>query len=171
MVEITSEERFLKALTASQGRLQAYLFCLLGDIHDANSVLQETNLVIWRKVEEFNEIKSFNAWSREIAYFQALAFLRDRKRDRLIFSQDVIDNLACQRDDIDFDERRLALRNCVAELHERWRQLIYQRYSENKQISQIADELQKSEGAVKMSLRRIRQTLLECVSKRLEATG
>ncbi len=171
MSQITSEERFLKALTASQGRLQAYLFCLLGDIHDANLVLQEANLVMWRKSGEFEEIKSFNAWSREVAYFQALAFLRDRKRDRLIFSQEVIDNLAAQRDEVDFDERRLALRNCVAKLHGRWRQLIYQRYSENKQISQIAEELQKSEGAVKMSLRRIRQTLLECVNKRLETMG
>jgi RNA polymerase sigma-70 factor (ECF subfamily) len=169
--QISSEERFLKALTASQGRLQAYLFCLLGDMHDANSVLQEANLVMWRKSSEFDAIQSFNAWSREIAYFQALAFLRDRKRDRLIFSQEVIDNLASERDEVDFDERRLALRNCVAKLHGRWRQLIYQRYSENKRIAQIAAEQQKSEGAVKMSLKRIRQTLMDCVNKRLEAMG
>jgi RNA polymerase sigma-70 factor (ECF subfamily) len=169
--QITSEERFLKALTASQGQLQAYLFCLLGDIHDANLVLQEANLVLWRKAGEFDEIKSFGAWSREVAYFQALAFLRDRKRDRLIFSQEVIDNLAIEREEVDFDERRLALRNCVAKLHERWRQLIYQRYSENKSISQIAEDMQKSEGSVKMSLKRVRQSLLECVNKRLEAMG
>lgn len=171
MTQFSSEELFLKALTSSQGRLQAYLFCLLGDMHDASTVLQEANIVMWRKSTEFDDIRSFNAWSREIAYFQALAFLRDRKRDRLIFSQEVIDRIASERDAVDFDERRLALRSCVSKLHSRWRLLLHQRYSENKQIAQIAAEQHKSEGAVKMSLRRIRQTLLKCVTKQLEAVG
>ena len=102
------EERFVQELTSAQGQLLAYVSCLLGNVHDANTVLQETNLVIWRKVKEYPTIRSFTGWSREIAYFQALAFLRDRKRDKLIFSQEVINKIAEERDEVDFDERRMA---------------------------------------------------------------
>jgi DNA-directed RNA polymerase specialized sigma24 family protein len=51
-----------------------------GDLHDARDVLLETNLVLWQKIGEFEPGSNFGAWARKIAYFQALAFLRDRKR-------------------------------------------------------------------------------------------
>jgi RNA polymerase sigma-70 factor (ECF subfamily) len=164
------EERFVQELTSAQGQLLAYISCLLGNVHDANTVLQETNLVIWRKVKEYPTIRSFTAWSREIAYFQALAFLRDRKRDKLVFSQEAIDRIAEARDEVDFDERRMALRDCVAQLIGHKRDLIEQRYVESKQIWQIATDLQRSEAAIKMALKRVRLTLMECVNRRLEAT-
>lgn len=163
------DERFVRELTAAQGQLLAYISYLLGNVHDANTVLQETNLVMWRKANEFSQIGNFIAWGREIAYFQTLAFLRDRKRDKLIFSQEVINTIVAEREEVDFDERRLALRNCVAQLLGHKRELIEKRYVESKQIWQIAMDLQRSEGAIKMSLKRIRLGLMECINRRLEA--
>ena len=64
---------------------------------------------LWRKLDTFPTIRSFDAWSREVAYFQALAFLRDRKRDKLIFSQEMIDAVWAEKKEVEFDERRLAL--------------------------------------------------------------
>lgn len=162
-------ELFVRELTAAQGQLLAYISCLLGNVHDANTVLQETNLVMWRKSKENFEIGSFIAWGREIAYFQTLAFLRDRKRDKLVFSQELVNALVAERDEVDFDERRLALRDCVSQLLGHKRELIERRYVESKQIWQIAAELQRSEGAIKMSLKRIRIGLMDCINRRLEA--
>ena len=51
------------------------------------------------------------------------------------------------------------------------RELIQKRYSENKAIRLIAKELELSEGAVKMSLRRIRLGLMRCIQHRLETAG
>ena len=42
-------ERFIQSLTDHQGRLFVYLVSMLGDVHDARNVLQETNLELWRK--------------------------------------------------------------------------------------------------------------------------
>jgi RNA polymerase sigma-70 factor, ECF subfamily len=165
------DERFVQALTASQGRLLAYICCLLGNVHDANTVLQETNLVLWRKLDTFSTIRSFDAWSREVAYFQALAFLRDRKRDKLIFSQEMIDAVWSEKKEVEFDERRLALRDCVSQLRGERREVIQKRYMENKRVRQIAAELGKSEGAVKMALKRVRLALMNCVNKRMELAG
>ena len=171
MEENPLDEEFVKALTASQGRLLAYICCLLGDMNDANIVLQDTNLVLWRKADQFKGIRSFNAWSREVAYFQVLAFLRDRKRDKLVFSQDIIDKIATERDETDFDERRLALRDCLSQLNGDKRMVLRKRYTENLQIRQMAKELNRSEGAIKVALGRIRLALLECVKRRMGTAG
>jgi len=44
-------------------------------------VLQETNLVLWRKADEFNEEMSFVTWACAIAKFQVKAQRRDMQRD------------------------------------------------------------------------------------------
>ena len=75
-------EQFIRCLTDHQGRLFAYLVSLLADVHEAQNVLQETNLELWRKSSDFVEGTDFAAWSRRVAHFKVLAFLRDRKRYR-----------------------------------------------------------------------------------------
>jgi RNA polymerase sigma-70 factor (ECF subfamily) len=87
----TAEKEFVFQLTDWQGRLFGYLMSLLGNVHD---VLQETNLVLWRKIDGFEPGTDFAAWARSVAYFQSLAFLRDRKRDRHIFDDDLLQQIA-----------------------------------------------------------------------------
>ena len=80
-------ERFIRCLTEHQSRLLAYLVALLGDLHEARNVLQDTNLELWRKSEDFVEGTDFAAWSRRVAHFKVLAYLRDKRRDRLLFDE------------------------------------------------------------------------------------
>ena len=61
-------ERFIRCLTDHQSRLFAYLVALLGDVHEARNVLQETNLELWRKSADFADGSDFSAWSRRVAH-------------------------------------------------------------------------------------------------------
>ena len=54
---------FVQQLTANQNRLYGYIFSLLGDHHRANDVLQETNMVLWRKAAEFQTDRDFIPWA------------------------------------------------------------------------------------------------------------
>jgi RNA polymerase sigma-70 factor (ECF subfamily) len=83
----------------------------------------------------------------------------------------VIDAVWEARKEIEFDERRLALRDCVSQLSGEKREVIQKFYMENKRVRQIAVELEKSEGAVKMCLKRVRLALMNCVNKRMELAG
>src|SRR5215217_4251332 len=76
-----AKEVFIRLLTAEQTQLFSYIVMLLGDVNDANNVLQQANLVLWRKIDEFDINTNFHLWARKVAYYQTLAFLRDRKRD------------------------------------------------------------------------------------------
>jgi len=116
MSDLRASEQFVRLLTIHQNGLFAYLVAFLGDLHEASDVLQETNLVLWRKAGEFVEDTDFTAWSRKIAYFQVPAYVRDRKRDRHLFDGDLLAQLSGRLETADEDARRLALRSCLAEL-------------------------------------------------------
>ena len=90
---MTSDQYFL-AITAIQNRLHAYILSLLADPVAAQDVLQETNLVLIRKADDFQSGASFESWAYNTARFQVLAHLRDRKRDRLVLHEAFAEKLA-----------------------------------------------------------------------------
>jgi len=160
---------FVQLLTGEQARLFGYLVTLLGDVHEANNVLQQTNLVLWEKASEFEIGSSFTAWSRKIAYFQTLAFLRDSKRDKHVFSEKLMGQLSTLPNEEPPDERRLALRHCLSRLPENQRQLLRERYgAEYKSIAKLATQRGATESAIKMALLRARQALKLCISTVVE---
>jgi RNA polymerase sigma-70 factor (ECF subfamily) len=99
-----------------------------------------------------------------------LAFLRDRKRDRHLFDDDVLALLANEdtNSSHDEDERRLALRDCLACLPDKHRRLIDRRYREEIPIRQLAVDHGKNESALKMAMMRIREVLRQCIESKLE---
>ena len=75
-------EELVGQLTACQGKLYGYIMSLLPDAHQARDVLQETNLVIWRKAAEYEAGTNFGAWVSRIAFYQVMAHRSRQKRDR-----------------------------------------------------------------------------------------
>ncbi|SMP46689.1 RNA polymerase sigma-70 factor, ECF subfamily [Neorhodopirellula lusitana] len=165
-----ADREFVHQLTEAQGSLLGYLASLLGNLHDARDVLQATNLALWEKRTEFITEAKFGPWARRFAYYEALALIRDRRRDKHVFDDDLVEQLA--RDSFDQgeeDERQLALRDCLTQLHEDQRKLIQQRYSDGGSIRQLMQSSGKKESAVKVRLMRIRHALLLCIEAKMEA--
>jgi RNA polymerase sigma-70 factor (ECF subfamily) len=162
-----SREAFVQLLTHEQTRLFGYIVMLLGEVNDASNVLQQTNLVLWRKADDFSMETNFHVWAKKVAYYQTLAYLRDRKRDKHIFDEKLLDQLASRPTVVDEDERRVALRHCLGVISRDSLDLLQQRYAPGKSISEIASQQQKTEGAVKMALMRIRQSLVHCIEGQL----
>ena len=162
-------ERFVQQLTGCQTRLYAYILMLLPSHDDAADVLQETNLVLWRKADEFVDGTEFGAWACRVAHFQVLAWLRDARRDRHVFDPELLGSLAGEAETLSaqIDDRRRALRLCMMRLTQRERELLGRRYDLGRSIKEIAVEFGQSPGAVATSLYRIRNELLLCIQKNL----
>jgi RNA polymerase sigma-70 factor (ECF subfamily) len=167
MTESDSRDNFVQLLTTAQPWLFSYLVMLLGDVHDANNVLQDANMKLWTKADEFRPGSNFRAWAREVAYYCALSFSRDRRRERLVVDYSLVENIVSQTDSEEIDPRRIALRHCLSELDDPKLDLLRQRYRDETPIAEIAEGQQKTEAAVKMSLRRLRMTLLKCIESRM----
>lgn len=153
----------VQLIAGAQTSMFAYATKLLGDPHEANNVVQEANLTIWKKAEDFERGTDFLAWASKIVYYQVLANLRDRKRQRLIFDEELVAKLAKLKVPKDVDERRVALRSCLEELRQDHRNLIERRYYDRQSVKDISGELGKSPGALRKSLMRVRRVLLQCI--------
>jgi RNA polymerase sigma-70 factor, ECF subfamily len=162
-------ESFVQLLTANQSLLYAYIRSLLPDSQSVQDVLQETNMVLWRRSEEFEAGTNFIAWACKVAYFQVLAFYRDNKRDSMVFNVELVSMLAKQNEEklAGSQDLQRILSRCLAKLPEQSRRLIQERYAPGASVQSIAKEQGRSVGAVSQMLYRIRQLLQECVQKTL----
>ncbi|TWT94010.1 ECF RNA polymerase sigma factor SigE [Botrimarina colliarenosi] len=162
-------DKFVGFLTASQDRLRAYVLACVGNYSDAGDILQKTNVVLLRKAREFQESVEFEAWAIGVAKFEVLAFVRDRQRERLSFSSELVELMVDASEEAvgTLAKRQIALRSCLASLPEEKQLLIRMRYAEDLSMGQIASHLGKSVGSVKALVRRVRALLHECVATKL----
>lgn len=151
----------------SQNRLYGYIYSLIGDHHRAADVLQETNLVLWRKAEEFRPDADFIPWAFAIARYQVMANVRDHGRDRCILDPELLELVGDEIVEVasEFDEMKDALRGCLSKLPPTSRGMIDSRYFSGRSISELAGEINKSADATKSALMRIRKGLRECVQR------
>lgn len=164
-------EQFVQQLAENQNRLYGYVYSLVGDHAQAADVVQETNMVLWRKLDEFDPQRPFLPWSFAIARFQVLAHIRDRKRDRMLLDEELAEALSveAERQAGQLEGIRKALRPCLETLTAGNRELIEKKYFRGLSIQAIAEAVERTAGSVKVALLRTRRHLAECIEGRLAA--
>lgn len=158
-------DEFITLLTSSQAALYSCILALLPDRAAARDVLQETNLTLWRKADDFEAGTNFLGWAARIGHYHVLNHRRKLGRERLVFDDELFDKLAeRQAARVEsFDGREEALRGCLEKLPPDQRSLIEQRYASGGSVQAIAAAADKSVGAISQTLYRIREALLNCV--------
>ena len=162
-------ERIVELLTGVQQPLTRYVRTLVPNRSDAEEVLQETNLFIWRHADEYELGTNFAAWACSIAYYQVLTYRKRHARSRLCFSDALVEQLASsaaetvsvRTDDVEVFE------GCVAKLSEQDRVLVDLRYEPGATVQSVAEQVGRSTKAVYNALGRIRTWLLECMQRSL----
>lgn len=162
---------FVQLLTKAQLGLLRYITTLVGDPEAASNILQNTNLLLWQKADEFNPGTNFDAWATTIAYWQVRAYGRDRKRDRHVFSEELVVQLAEDTGELrDMDLTIHLLRSCLQNLRGSNRELVNMRYNLGFSIQQLSSRLGKSPSAVKGALLRARRSLRDCIESKILQT-
>jgi RNA polymerase sigma-70 factor (ECF subfamily) len=140
---------------------------------DVEDVLQEVNSVLWEKAEEFRPGSDFWAWASQIARFKALNHIRKTSRDRLVFDDKLLNELADLAHErlTQMDHRREALEGCLNDLPPPQRQLIDLRYAGGHAIEAIAEMIGRPQASIRQTLYRVRQILLACIESKLQSEG
>lgn len=161
--------QFIADITAAQRPLHAFLSSVVWNIADADEVLQETNLALWRKADDYDPTRPFLPWAIGFAQMQVKAWLQRRERVPLVFDDAVIERLATQAaaDSPRLDAVRRALADCVHKLSPDHRELIAIRYEPEARVGKIAASRSVAPKALSETLRRIRAKLLACIEKTL----
>ena len=166
-------EAFLAFHVQNHNRLSAFVHTLVSSWQDAEEIIQDTLVVLWRKFDEFDPRTSFFAWAARVAQFEVLNYRRKNRHRIMILDEKVLDALATtaieQLDDMEL--HRTELEKCIQKLPERDRELLRLRYQEGGDIQKAAEALQRSTGHVQRVLRKIRASLLRCVHMGISGHG
>ncbi|QDU32237.1 ECF RNA polymerase sigma factor SigH [Poriferisphaera corsica] len=162
-------DQILLLITQNQGRLYSYILAVVGNREYAQDILQETNLIIWRKADTFTLGSNFQAWIFTIALNQIRAFRKQRGRDRLLFDESLMIQIAEEVEQFqDYDLRANALSLCLQKLPDKHRKIVHRRYFQDTPLTNIATEMKTSSNAIKSLLHRVRHTLLHCIQQQID---
>jgi len=171
--EAEDRKRLVTLVTQHQRRIFAYIHALVPDPHDAEDLLQETNLVICEKFHEFRPETDFVAWACQIAWWRVRRARQKFARSKVVFDDAVLQAVSSTAATMvrDLDARHEALADCLQRLPLRDRQLVLTRYERGANVTEAARDSGRSLEAAYKALARIRKALFDCVTDRLTRQG
>ncbi len=143
---------------------------LLGNVDDAEEVVQESGLVLWEKFHEYRPGTDFVRWACQIARFHSLKLRARRFRGPKLFSNEFLAMFAAASEEkprAELEARRQAILQCMQELKLTDQDLIARRYHKGASTRDVAAALNRSAQGTRRSLQRIREALARCVRRKL----
>jgi RNA polymerase sigma-70 factor (ECF subfamily) len=158
--------QFLRHYAESEVALHTFVRSLVPTRQMASEVMQDVILVLW---EKFDAAADFQGWAFGVAKNVALRHLRRQSRDRHVFDDELVNQLA---DDAVasvplHDSHREALERCLDKLPAAQRELVLTAYTKGTRMDELANRRGQTPMALYKLLHRIRQALLECVERTL----
>ena len=150
--------------------IHAFLTSLLPGERSVDDIFQQTNLVLWKKRDQFRPGTNFRSWVLTVARWETRAWLTERKRESWLTYSDQLAVYMLERfEHADpsggaSDSRGLDhLRECLGKLRDQDRLLIVSHYQHDKSLEECARIFKRSSGSLKVTLFRIRQMLRRCI--------
>lgn len=169
MTTLSSQtEDYVQLIVDNQPRLYAFIMSLVGNADAASEVLQQTNVVLWEKIDDFELGTNFMAWAFRIARYQVMAYRQRLGRDRHVFDDEAVSAVAQTFEEraSSFDERLTALKDCLQNLPDDGRKLLERRYEDGWSVKSLAAELGQTANRLAVRLHRLRATLMQCIQRK-----
>ena len=175
-VQAGSSEAFTRLVRLYQAKVRSYLGRFVRGNEAVDDLAQETFIAAYRGPAGFKEKSSFSLWLLGIARNLALKHLREEQRRReqeadsfeaayVRWSQE---RMETEEASVERHEQVVAaLRSCIDRLQKNSADLIQDAYFKGRTAAEIAEESGKTEGAVWVTMMRIRQALRTCIGTQI----
>jgi RNA polymerase sigma factor (sigma-70 family) len=157
-------ERQMKTIDLPfKDKLYRFALNIVGDSMDAEDILQELMIKIWRRIEQFETLDNKEAWCMTVTRNLAIDKTRSRKATMhdIADYQHLSDNSTTPDKQLENDERFGNIMKLVNQLPEKQRQIVHLRDVEGYTYQEIADMMETNLDFVKISLHRARKSLKE----------
>jgi RNA polymerase sigma-70 factor, ECF subfamily len=163
-------ERFVRLFVEGQREILRYILALVPNIDDAQEILQETAVDLWRKFDRYDPSFPFAPWACRFAFRRVLKHREQHARPLKYLSIESLTQIAADRSEKEgiLEDRRRALETCLQQLRDVDRLMVERRYSRQMSVAQIAGITGRNTSALYKALERIRRGLFECVNRRLQ---
>lgn len=150
----TRESAFTAIIKKYQERLYWHVRRMVVEHEDANDVLQNVFIKVWKGLENFREDAQLYTWLYRIATNECLSFMEQQKKRTAVSLNEVESNLENKiKADKDFDANKLEwkLQLAIQQLPEKQRVVFSLRYYDEMPYEEMSRVLETSEGALKAS--------------------
>lgn len=148
------EKAFTALIKKYQEKLYWHIRRMVVDHEDANDILQNMFIKVWRSLDNFREDSQLYTWLYRIATNECLTFLEQQKRRSSVSLSDVESGLSNKvKADENFDASKLEwkLQLAIQHLPEKQRLVFNLRYYDEMPYEEMSRVLETSEGALKAS--------------------
>lgn len=162
-------EEFVSLYVRHEAAVFSFVLTMVRHTADAEDVVQRASMTMWRCFGKFAPGTNFRAWAFQIAKNEALNHLSKIKRDRHVFSENLLAMLAERAEERadDLDARRRALDFCVEKLPAEARGIVEGCYAGGSTIRSFAEQAGETANKIYKRLNRIRVGLQKCVERQL----
>lgn len=154
LVRLDKDAGFRKLMSIYQEKIYWHIRQMVTYHDDADDVVQNTFIKVYRYLDNFKEWSSLYTWIYRIATNESLSFLKKRKKQ----ASDSIDNeelMVGQRlkadEYFDGNEVNIKLQQAILGLPEKQKAVFQLRYYQEMPYQQISEILDTSVGALKAS--------------------
>lgn len=143
------------------GKVYAKCLTLLGDTALAEDATQEIFTKIFLNLGRFNEQSKFSTWLYSITYNFCIDYIRRKKKEKAVFSDEIENAPDLAEDNIPDKEmlelNLVQLEEVMHSLKAGDRAILLMKYQDGEQIKDIAEQFGKSESAIKMQIKRAKE--------------
>ncbi len=150
----TQEQAFRVLMTLYKERLYWHIRKIVKSHDDADDVLQNTFIKVYRNIEKFNSESKIYSWMYRIATNESITFINKRAKEKNIDITEHHQNLASTlQEDTLFSgtEIQLILQKAIATLPQKQQLVFNMKYFDEIKYSDMSETLETSVGALKAS--------------------
>jgi RNA polymerase sigma-70 factor, ECF subfamily len=162
-----TQEEIVKLAYQHTGQLKAYIYSLCYDWSSVDDIMQEALVSLMKSADKFDQERNFLSWALTIARRRTIDFQRRQKREKLLFTDDVYeqlehDFLAMEKDE-PLNHSIHVLHECLNLLSDDNRRIMEMKYFYKSKVEDICKKYERSFLAVQSLLDRLRKKLKQCV--------
>jgi RNA polymerase sigma-70 factor (family 1) len=147
----TKESAFNQLLQKYQQRIYWHVRRMVIDHDDADDLVQDIFIKVWKNLEGFREDAQLYTWLYRIASNECITFLNRKKMRIHVPLDEVVENSLTESSYFSGDKIQRKLQAAVATLPEKQRLVFNMKYFENMKYEDISKVLGTSVGALKAS--------------------
>ncbi len=158
-----------ETLDTSPTCVSAFITSLVSDFSIRDDILQNTAVAVLDSFDRYDPERPFISWALGIAHNQVRLYFRQQQRQKLIFDEECVTQLAVSFESLDDSAKQgLAyLHDCLQRLEGRAKQLCELRYIQGLKPALISEQFGMSVNGVAKALQRIREQLRACIQEKL----
>jgi len=167
--EETKQVAFRNVVTLYKERLYWHVRKIVLDHEDADDILQNTFIKVWRNIDSFRAESGLYTWLYRIATNESLTFLNQKKRKSFRGTDEEVNDYLVENIQADpyfnGDDLQLKLQEAIAKLPEKQRLVFNMRYFDDIKYQDMEKILDTSEGALKASYHHAVKKISEYMKK------